>query len=193
METLFRRIKKGSSDAALTASYKKEREQFLFYPKGSDSENGPCESKFKIQCNEHVIVTLKNDKFVYNGNPKTILQPVRATRGYSVVDDLIKIGITPKELNGEENTLKQLVYDGNGSAILTGIIARALIKDKQYKDIIVIQKIPFIKKSYYVPFSKKTKITPEVMNYLWQNIAIQSNEKSLLKALKDMEKYNSYH
>lgn len=181
-------LKSGKMDGALTASYKPDRAEFLFYPEGSDSEKEACGSNFKINCNEHVIVTLKKDHFTYEGDPKSIPLPVRATRGYSVVDDLKKEGLIPEEAKGEEQIMKQLERDHNGSAIVTGIIARELIKKGHFKDNLEIQKIPFIKKSYYLPFSKKTKLTPEVQQDIWNEISIQAQDENILNFINEMHK-----
>lgn len=82
-----------------------------------------------------------------------------------------------------------LTRDKNGCAIITGgIVVEELMRNPQFKDKIAIQKIPFNKKSYYLPFSKKSKISITNQELIWNAIAEVNNDKAQI--LNFYQKYS---
>ena len=170
-------IKNGTFDAVISASFQQSRAAFMKYPNDAISDKN-CSSQFKLMCSSYVIVTNKETRYIYKSNPKTIPQPLRAPRGYSVVKDLQDKKIDVEEFKGEEQCLGRLFKDKNGSVVGTHIIIDTINNNTQYKNAFVIDKTPYIKKSYFIPFSKKTKIPSKIIQSFWSEIGKVSDHSS---------------
>lgn len=184
-------VELGTQDMVLLGSYSKERAMFADYPEGASSESKECTSPYRTVCDGYSILVLKDDPYLdYNGNPKTIPEPARATSGYSAIDMLEKQGVkTESSLNNEKAVLK-MIRDKNGSAIVGLYNAPYFATvNKNSKNYVRILPTPYILKSYYYPISKKSKLTQEQKNRIWEALASIGQDKEQMDKL--LQKY--YH
>lgn len=153
------------------------------------SKKKPCSSQYKIACSGYVVITLKSDKFDYNGNPKDLPIPVRVARGFAIVSEIEKL-FSEKDIEIAKSDLvniKKLLRDKVGSVVAYSSVLYEL---KQYNDIsqkIKIHKHNYVMKSYYMPFSKRSKTPDKIKMLLWSQVGnITNNDKDFKKI------YNKY-
>ncbi|APJ02839.1 transporter substrate-binding domain-containing protein [Silvanigrella aquatica] len=83
---------KGEVDVVLNVSYNEERAQYLDYrPDADPYEKYSCTSKYLLTCTGYAVVALNSNLYEYDGNPKLLPNPVRVSRGYSIVSELQKL------------------------------------------------------------------------------------------------------
>ncbi|APJ02840.1 transporter substrate-binding domain-containing protein [Silvanigrella aquatica] len=172
---------KGEVDAVLNASYNNERAQFLDYPPDASSiETSPCSSKYLLTCAGYAVVTLNSDPYEYDGNPKNIPKPVRASRGYSIVEELQKIIPNDLEIDKDDMTnVKKLALNQKGSAVVFSSYFNKLKHDKELLKKVKLNKKMYVMKSYYLAFSKKKSFQNEDKLMLWREIGAIANDKKL--------------
>lgn len=164
----------GEFDAVVSASYKDKRAEYLHYPADAKSTK---RSESRISQVEYVVVSSKGDDFVFTGDIRQLPTPVRATKGYSIVDDLIEKGLKVETSKGDTNNLRKLIRDQKGVVITLPEMASYLSQQPRYHNKIKIHSIPVKSKSYYMPFSKKSKVSKNEQLAIWKEIAqIRDNE-----------------
>ena len=169
-------VKTGKFDAIVSSSFRPERAQYLYYPPDASWFNHP--SKYRITQVEYVIVTHVQTPYTFTGNIKTLPEPVRAPRGYSVLDDLRKAGVAVEETPGDMNSLKMLARDKKGCTVTLSEIAKKVMKRENLGGELIISKTPFISKSYFMVFSRKGNVAVETRQKIWEEIAaIRENQE----------------
>jgi len=181
-------VQKGEMDAAMNASYNDERALFLDYPPNSGPlEEKSCSSEYKIACSGYIVITLKTNKFEYDGKPLELPRPVRVSRGYSVVPELQKI-FHDEDLEISKSDLinvKKLIRDKEGSLVAYIAFKSELNRNKDILKKIKIHSKSYVMKSYYIPFSKKSVFTNEQKLLFWNEIKKTTTNKKI------MDKINS--
>ncbi len=181
-------VQKGQMDAAMNASYNDERSLFLDYPPNSGPlEPKPCSSDYKLACSGYIVITLKTNKFEYDGKPLELPRPVRVSRGYSVVPELEKI-FHNDDLEISKSDLinvKKLIRDKEGSLVAYIAFKSELNRNKEILKKVKIHNKSYVMKSYYIPFSKKSIFTNEQKILFWNEI------KKITTNKKIMDKINS--
>ncbi|WP_250654962.1 substrate-binding periplasmic protein [Alkalimarinus coralli] len=175
----LREASQGRVDAVATASYNDDRAAFLKYP---DDASLAGKSPHRVMQVEYVIVTMSNDSFEFDNNIEDIPRPVRAPRGYSVVADLNKLGI-PVDDNAasDEINIRKLLREGRGTVVVIPEMAEKLNQNPAYKGKLKISQKPWKSKSYFLPFSKKSRISDQDIRRLWDEIE-KVREDSLFMA-----------
>ena len=167
------KAKLGEFDVVLNASYDPKRSEFLYYPKDSgENEPFPCESVFKLGCFGYFVLTLKEFSFDYTGDPLKLPTPIRVAKGNSAEKELL----TMKNINleiGKSDILniKKMIIDNSGSAIVYSALLNSIQGNSKISSKIKIHKVPYKIKSYYLAFSKLTKINNENINFIWEKLS----------------------
>ncbi len=162
-------LKTGSADGLLGASYKKEREQFGMYPMKGDK---PDESR-SLYISSYYFYKLKKSNIEWNGRElKNLNGNIGAPFGYSIADDLKKMGYTVDESNGTSADFQNLIR-GRVEAVaaleLTG--DAILLKNSEYAKQIVKVRIPIVTKAYYIILSHQfVKSNPELSVKFWDAV-----------------------
>jgi len=174
----------GEFDAVVAASYKPDRAELFYYPTNAAIDN---KSHYRITQVEYIIVSFKDDPYEFNGNIKTLPNPIRVPAGYSLIDDLKKEGLSVETSKGDINNLKKLARDKSGVVITLEEIVRMLIKKEPHLlNQLKVHHNPFKSKSYYMIFSKAGKITPNMRHTIWKKIAeIRDDDTIMEKLLKN--------
>lgn len=178
-------LQKGKIDAALNLSYNEDRAKFLDYPEGSGPEEwGICTSIYKVACSGYVLITLKSNPYNFNGDRNTFPKPVRAVRGYSIVKELEPL--YPKEINiGKSNlaNIQDLLNQKTGSVVANFTFPANIEKFYEISDQLKVHTKYLGMKSYYIPFSKKTKLSKDFKRLFWEKMSAVANDKKIIDEL----------
>ena len=159
--------KYGKYDAIISGSYKPERAEFLYYPQDASFA---VKSDYRITQVEYSIITLIDNPYEFDGDMKSIPHPVRATLGYSIVDNLKKEGIPVIETPGDFNSFKMLLRDRTGCIVTLPEIANMLMRQPNYQRKFYLSRKSFKSKSYFLVFSKKSLISKAKQEKIWNEI-----------------------
>lgn len=170
----------GSYDGVVGASYKDERAQFLDYPENAAANR----SVYYLTKVEYVLVTHKDENYRFRGNVKTVPQPVRGVLGYSIVDDLRKQGVVMHTSTNVRKNMEMLIRSGRGAVITTPHTARALKKEMDSDNSLVIHEKMVTSKAYYLVFSKsKSDISPEERLKIWKECEKLHSDEEFMDSL----------
>ena len=183
---------KGEIDAPIDVSYNDERAQYLDFPPDSGpNEKKACESKFKLACSGYFVITLKSNKFEYNGKPSELPVPVRVTRGYSVVAELENLFHNDLVISKSDLVnVDKLIADKTGSVVAYIGSKPTLYKNKNMMNQIKIHKTEYSSKSYYIPFSKKSKFSDNEKKMFWNELKNIVTNKEIMDNI--FNKYSSF-
>jgi len=180
--------KEGLIDAVATASYQEERALYLNYPEGASVD---VKSPWRVTQVGYVVVTSALNKkgeknsYQFEGDFKSIPQPVRVPIHYSVIGDLQKEGLTVKQGKSSMDNFKKLIQERTGSVVDVEEAAKLFETQPAFAEKLVIQKRPLNNKSYYLAFSKKSALTSEEERMIWKEIAkVRSNSTVMAEFLK---------
>lgn len=181
----LRDAQKGRYDGVATASYKDERAEFLIYPPDAKTA---VKSQFRVSQVEYVVVTMADNPYEYDGELKSIPQPVRTPKGYSIAEDLEKEGLfVSSTALGDKQTLQNLLRDNKGSVVTIPNVIQHLSKTPAFSGKLKISKTPIKSKSYFLAFAKQSRLTVDEMNQIWSEIARIREDNAIMTEIA--EKY----
>lgn len=146
-------LKNNAVDGLFLASYKKEREEFGVYP----TKNGKVNEEMAFYNSSYYFYRVKGSSVSYDGKTLTNIKgPVGAPRGYSIVEDIKKMGLTVEESDSTTVDFKKMASGRIEVAVALKLTADNLFKNnKELADKIEKIDIPLVNKPYFVMFSKK--------------------------------------
>jgi hypothetical protein len=162
------RSRSGKIDGIIAVGFQPELSQFLDYPHGAEKD---IESRWRIMQVDHVVVSFAEDEYEFEGDLNTLHPPVRLLQGSPIIDDLSKAGIETQEVREEVQNFFKLIRDRKGVIITTTVAAEIMNRDPRFKGRIKIHETPVSSHSYYLAFSKKSHLTPEDKERIWQEIS----------------------
>ncbi|OHD82603.1 MAG: hypothetical protein A2355_10600, partial [Spirochaetes bacterium RIFOXYB1_FULL_32_8] len=162
-------LKNGSADGLFLASYKKERELFGSFPK----KDGEIDESRCVYSSRYVFYTLKDSEVTYDGkNLHNFTGAVGAPLGYSIVEDLKKIGFIIDESSGTDKDFEKMIgkrvnavaaLEMNGDAILS--------KNPQFASLIKKLEPAIVSKPYYIMLSNQfVAKNPDTANKIWNTL-----------------------
>lgn len=175
--------KAGKVDAVATASYRDDRTMYLNYPAGAATDR---KSPWRVSVVEYRVITSaqtpKGEKntYVFNGDVKTLPQPIRVPKNFSVGADLKKEGLKVKETKNSLDNFKILAKEQTGCVIDIEEVAEHLKTQPEYAEKLVIQQKPLNIKSYYLAFSKSGNMTSEEEQTIWKEISRVRNDETVM-------------
>jgi len=155
-------------DGMISISYDKSLDQSFTYPPGDNNEK---ESPFKIMQVDHLVITYKDDPYVYNGDMSTLPSPIRIPFGETVVDSLQKTGLAIQKVKTDEQNFLKMIRDKNGCVITTSIIAEKFNQNDKFAGKFKIQATPLTSQPYFLTFSPKSKLSADKQKKIWEEIA----------------------
>lgn len=179
-EKCLQEVKNGDADAVATASYKKNRAEFMHYPFDAATFN---KSRWRVTQVEYVVVTNSKDPYKFYGDVKSLPKPVRAPAGYSIIDDLKEQGIEVDVTEGFVESIVRLVDEKKGVVITLPEAVKIIQRNEIYTKKLKVQVIPVKSKSYFFAFSKKGKISEEERKKIWEKIAQIRQDLKLMKQI----------
>ena len=174
----------GTYDALVSGSYKAKRAKRLMYPPDATEKT----SEWRIMQVAYVLVTHRDYPTNFDGDRANLPKPLRAPRGYSIVDDLRKGNI--KVITGNTRRNMEIVNRmKKGGVITIPSNAKMLIKKLGFEDTLKVHAVPIKSKSYHMLFSKNIqKLTTEEITKIWQEIAKVRDDESFISKMQ--EKYD---
>jgi len=162
--------KEGRADAIVSASYLKEREEFLHYP---DDASYAANSKWSIGKVGYVTVhNGKLDQIFYN-SIRLLPPPIRVPRGYSIIKNLVSEGRKGdiEEGSNDLSNLRKLVKEQSGVVIMTLQAAKIFLHSPEFKEQLKVSSFEIKAKEYFMVFSKLTPLEKREMFSIWREIA----------------------
>ncbi len=174
-------IKTGELNAVVSASYKKDRAEYMIYP--TDAMN-TRKSRWRITQVSYIIVTRKDTNYIYKGDLTTLPEPILAPLGYSIVDDLRTEGINIKTEYTTQYCIQTINRLQTGSLILTPGNAEMINKTLSSENKLTIHTKPIKSKSYFMTFSiKMPKLSRKEIELVWDEIENIRNNESYMNQL----------
>ncbi len=171
-DVCLNQVKTGNMDGAEPSSYKADRAEYMIYPEDAATNQ---DSKWAVGKADYVVlvkISNKDGNYEYDGNPQSLPQPVYIPRSYSVADDLKKLGIkTSTNARYDEVNLYQLLQSNEGSAIAAGVAVNAILENKFFANKFRVSRQAYTTKTYFMPFSKTSKIPKEDIQKIWDEVA----------------------
>ncbi len=174
-------LKTGKIDGLFNASYKPKRLEFGAYP----MKNGQIDLDRYSYNNSYCLYKIKGSAISWDGIKfDNLNKGIIVVRGFSIVDDLNKMGIIVYETNNTTKCMNLLVYgraDGVASLELAG---DAILRGNESKfGTIVKVKPPLKTKAYYLMLSHQfVEKHSELAETIWDAIA-EVRESDKLKML----------
>lgn len=170
--------KSGHIGAVVSASYKAERAEFLYFP---DDAATNSKSDFRLMQVEYNLVTLEEQDFEFTGDLALIPEPVRIPLGYSIAQEMKEAGLWVDDaaLNDQSN-IQKLIRDKIGSVIVIPELARHLSELYGDQTHLKISQKPIRSKSYFIAFSKNTLLNEEQRQAFWEEIRRIRNDERLM-------------
>lgn len=165
-------IEQGSVDAMISISYNQEISGSIDFPKDADK---PGESEWRIMQVDHVVVTAINN-YEFDGKIESLPEPVRIPYGESLTTEITAKGKLTDEAKTDEQNFGKMLRDQNGCVITTTMIAEKMALDPKYSGKIYIHSIPIASLSYHLGFSKKSTLTSEEKQKIWDEIKKWRND-----------------
>lgn len=167
----FIELQKGTVDGVFSASFKPERLAFGAYPMQADA----VDASRRIYTMSYMLYVPTGSALRWDGNafappPKKIA----VIRGYSVIDDLSKMGIPVEEVKNSYVALKWLnsgMFDAAALLELSGDAALAAHTDELSR----IEKlpIPLITRDYYLMLSRqRIEQSPKLAEDIWNAMKV---------------------
>lgn len=181
-------VRGGKFDGAIPASYNADRAEYMIYP--PDAAKNP-DSKWSVARLNYVIIIPAGVNYQYNGDPKTIPQPILVPEGYSVVNDLRKIdkSLQIKELGSDDKTnLVRLLHGEKGSVVMMDTYSDTLLERSMFKSKLKQGGKAVFSKTYYMPFSRSASIPQAEIEKIWEKLSVL---KADTKWMKDQMAANS--
>ena len=173
--------KNGEYDGLIGASYKPERAEFLYYPPDASKNR----SDYRITQVEYSIISHIDSPYDYDGNVHGIPQPIRATLGYSVADNLNNENVVVTETPGDINSFQMLLRDRKGCIITLPEIAHMLMEQPNYRGKFYISKRPFTLKSYFLVFSKQSQVSKGRQQQIWDEIRKIREDDAVMQEIRN--------
>ena len=98
-------------DGVIAVGFQPDQAQVLDYPPGAEKD---VVSPWRIMQVDHVVVSLAEDGYEFEGDLKTIPPPVRLLPGDPLLDDLNKAGIEAQEVREDVQNFLKLSRDRKG-------------------------------------------------------------------------------
>ncbi|MBF0383243.1 MAG: transporter substrate-binding domain-containing protein [Magnetococcales bacterium] len=172
----------GDIDALVSFPYKKKRADFFYYP--NDAESVKI-SKGRITTAESVIVTPIDSTYEWNGDDTTLPEPIRLPIGYASVDRLRAKNKHVATSLRFKHLFAQLARDKSGIVISQRLTAEKFVKSKEYSGKLKILAKPYKSRSYFMGISKKSKITHNEAQLIWDEIAKVRQDEEIIGKIKN--------
>ncbi|MFZ6873277.1 substrate-binding periplasmic protein [Undibacterium sp. Di27W] len=173
-------LQNGKTDVVV-ASYSQERAGYAAYP----MLNGQVDSSLRFDTRTYAIYKMRASPLLWDGQKFTQLYGAIGTPlGYSIVDDLKKMGIAAEESPSASNDFQKMQLGRVAAVIAQEKVGDLLLRQERFGDIIKLTPA-FTKKDYYVVLSKQFAAQhAELAKKIWQAVAElreQEMDEMLLK------------
>lgn len=165
-------LDQGSIDAMISVSYSNDISSSMAFP-GDAAHNG--ESDWRIMQVDQVVITPVNN-YEFDGKIEGLPEPVRIPHGEGIAAEIKSKGKMTDEAKTDEQNFGKMLRDNDGCVISTTLIAEKMALEPRYKGRINIHAIPIASYSYHLGFSKKSQVTDEEKQKIWDEIRKLRND-----------------
>lgn len=162
-------------DGIFNASYKKKRLQFGYYPTTDGTLNGPVNTSCRITTIQYCLYVKKDSTISWDGNKFSNLKgAVGAPSGYSIVNDLEKLGVSVDVSPHTRYDFLKLLKNRIVAVAAQDITGDALLNSYpvEFNDIKKLDP-PLKTKPYYLMLSKQfVSKHPKLSQKIWETIKI---------------------
>lgn len=180
-------MRDGAVHGVFAASFLPERTAFGAYPGGSTAD-----SALQLHSDGFTLVRRKGEAVNWDGKHLTgLMGPVGVQVGYSIVNDLRKLGVPVDEGSQSARELLQKLQLGRiGAAAVGNSDLSMLMGDRTVSDAfdaaVEALPVPLAQKSYYLMLSHQlVQDAPALASQLWQGIAAARSSADYQKLLRD--------
>ena len=163
-----------SVDGIFNSSYKEDRLELGWYPTTDKKHKGEADVKRRLCTMTYSLYALKGTNVGWDGKKfNNFSGKVSAVLGYSIVDDLKKLGANVEEAPNSINNLDKIVAKRCEATALQDVTADNIIASNKskYADLVKITP-PLSNKHYYLMLSKKlVESNPALAQKIWDELA----------------------
>ncbi len=159
--------RKGKVDGVIGVGFHPDLLQALVFPPDADKD---MESPWRILQVDYVIVSSIEDSYEFEGNLDTLPLPVRLLQDAPIMEDLTNAGIDFQEVREDSQNFLKLIRDKKGTVITTSVVAEAMIQNPRFTGKIKIHGTPAASHSYYLAFSRKSRLSSEDKERIWKEV-----------------------
>lgn len=163
-------LQTGSTDGAFNASFKPERLEMGVYP----MKNGEVDTSRRLTTISYSLYKMKNAALSWDGLKFINLTGMLgAPLGYSIVDDLRKLGAQVDEASGTRQNFEKLLKGRVQGVAAQDVTGDALLaQNPAFKDIVKVE-VPIVTKPYYLMISKQfVAKNPRLAETIWDTIGM---------------------
>lgn len=154
-------------DGIVSVEYDRNFARFLEYPPGASNDT---ESKWRIMQIDQVVVTSVDSDYEFNGNLRTLPQPVLVTANDPIASSLREEGLDVEEANTDRQNFAKLIRGKKGCAITTSVAVEAIEAEGHMEGLLSVQALPLKSRSYYLAFSWGAEIDEKERKKVWDEI-----------------------
>jgi len=146
-------LRKGRMDVVIAGTYTAERAKYAHFP--SDAEK-LVNSQYILARDPFVVITHKNNRFIYRGNDAEIPAPIRSQHGYNITNELTKSGLDIKKYYSNQSALEDLLRSQRGSVLINRMSADNILSEPKYGNYLHYNSTPVKIVPYFIMFSKNS-------------------------------------
>ncbi len=161
-------LESGDVEAIFPASFKENRAVFAHYPADAATSR---RSEWRMNQVEHVLVTRPGEDYEFDGDYRTIPQPVNIGVGAGFGDTLDEMGLNVQRNVSIRGSIGMLILNRTNSVVTNPIIAEEINSNGEFAGKLYIHEKPLRSKSYFLIFSKKGKLPKFERQRIWDAIA----------------------
>ena len=168
LKRCVRKAEKGEVAGIISIPYDSSYSNLDFPADAASSE----ESKWRIMQVDNVVVTYINDNYEFEGQVKSLTNPVRIIYGEKVLDKkLTGIDARVEKVKTNIQNFKKLMRDQQGVLITTTVTAENMYQNSQFENKIKIHHIPVTSLSHHLAFANNSNLKQEEKQAIWDEIA----------------------
>jgi len=170
-------LQNGNVDGIFNASFSESRLEMGAYP----MKEGEVDTEKRLTTIAYYLYTSKHNPVTFDGKRiGNADRPVGAPRGYSIINDLQKIGVEVEEANTTQQNLMKVVVNRISAAALQDVTADSEIKKNPSEFAGIVKVEPPLKvKPYYLMLSHQfVEQHPELAKQIWDTIEKIREERS---------------
>jgi len=173
---------RGTVDAVATAVFNRRRALYLRYP--ADATETSL-SRWAVAHVDDVLVTFVAGDYRFDGDLARLPQPVRAPRGWDIGDYLSAAGVAvDASAPNDDANLAKLLRDRTGSVAAVRDTVLRVLQRPPFAGQLLIHERALRSKSYFLPFSKRSRIDAATIQAIWNEIARLRDDPELQAELR---------
>lgn len=123
---------------------------------------------------DYALITSATSTYVYDGDIKTVPQPILVPEGYVLAKEIAKLdnSLVVKSVGADDyDNFVRLTRGEKGSVIALKQYAKKVLQKSQFRKTLKLSKKTVFAKTFFMAFSKKSLSQDEVMK-MWKQIPL---------------------